>query len=296
MMPWKYSLVLSHKVSLLLYLERLIHVFIKRKIMMLCLLITTFSSITIANAASTPSAPVKSPLLLKINQFYVAYTAPHAPYVDNKNRLMVPLRSISDLLAADVNYDAKTKIAMITRKNYLKEEEKNFTIKMIVGSKEIEINNVKSEMDTVPTLVKESMFIPLSVVTKALHIETTWDHNKGLVSLNLDPAYLPSGVVSDEGHLGKSDTKVRPINSTIQTTVNKAGIPIINVNVTALNEGKSSLSKGNYLRFYVQDSNFGSFDVYNKDQIKPGNTFSVQTTNTILADSLRYILVDAFAD
>lgn len=296
MMPWKYSLVLSHKVSLLLYLERLIYVLIKRKLMMLCLLITTCSSIPVANAASTSSAPVKSPLLLKINQFYVAYTAPHAPYVDNKNRLMVPLRSISDLLAADVNYDAKTKNAMITRKNYLKEEEKNYTIKMTIGSKEIEINNVKSEMDTVPALIKESMFIPLSVVTKALHIKTTWDHNKGLVSLNLDPAYLPSGVVSDEGHLGKSDTKVRPINSTIQTTINKAGIPVINVNVTALNEGESSLSIGNYLRFYVQDSNFGSFDVYNKNQIKPGDTFSVQTTNTILADSLRYILVDAFAD
>lgn len=109
MMPWKYSLVLSHKVSLLLYLERLIYVLIKRKLIMLCLLITTCSSIPVANAASTSSAPVKSPLLLKINQFYVAYTAPHAPYVDNKNRLMVPLRSISDFLAADVNYDAKTK-------------------------------------------------------------------------------------------------------------------------------------------------------------------------------------------
>lgn len=62
---------------------------------------------------------------------------------------------------------------MITRKNYLKEEEKNYTIKMTIGSKEIEINNVKSEMDTVPALIKESMFIPLSVVTKALHIKTT---------------------------------------------------------------------------------------------------------------------------
>lgn len=40
-----------------------------------------------------PSSP-----FLKINNYYVLFTAPKAPYIDQNNRYMVPLRSINDLL------------------------------------------------------------------------------------------------------------------------------------------------------------------------------------------------------
>ncbi|MEB3101470.1 hypothetical protein [Ferviditalea candida] len=37
----------------------------------------------------------ETPVLLKVNDFYVLYTTPKAPYIDSNNRLMIPLRSIS---------------------------------------------------------------------------------------------------------------------------------------------------------------------------------------------------------
>jgi hypothetical protein len=269
----------------------------KRIMIMLCFTLLFFSTFPIPARAASKSTTVHSTILLKINQFYVVHTAPLAPYVDNNNRLMVPLRSMSDLLSAEVSYDAVNKVAMISRKNYLNAEEKYYTLKLTAGVNDIEINGVQSKMDTIPTLNKGSMFIPLSVITKALHIDTNFDQTKSLVNLKVDPAYLPSGVVSDELHFlsEKTNLNVRPISTSI-VTKNNSSVPLTNVQLTLLNDASSTLSDKGYLHFYVQDSNFGYFDIHNKATTKPGATFSVQTTNTILSDSLRYILVVAYTD
>ncbi|MFC3748984.1 copper amine oxidase N-terminal domain-containing protein [Paenibacillus sp. GCM10012306] len=270
----------------------------KRIMMFLTLALILSFSMSLADRASARIATVHSPVLLQINQYYVTYTAPQSPYLDQNNRLMVPLRSLSDLLAAEVTYDAVNKSAVISRKNYLNETEKNYSLKMNVGVKDIEINGVASRMDTIPVLIQGSMYIPLSVVAKAFHLDTKWDSSHKITRLYEDPGYLPSGVVSDEEHvLGQhSDSFVRPIQSVIQTIDKKGEVPLIKMQLTSQNTGESTVGDNHYLRFYVQDSNFSHFDIYNQAQTKPGATFTAETTNTILAKPLRYILVDACVD
>ncbi|ASA24886.1 copper amine oxidase N-terminal domain-containing protein [Paenibacillus donghaensis] len=270
----------------------------KRMLMILGLTLTLCLSVPVADMAAAKTATVNSPVLLQINQYYVTYTAPRSPYLDQNNRLMVPLRSLSDLLAAEVTYDAVNKSAVISRKNLFNQKENRYSLKMTIGVKDIELNGVASEMDTIPVLIQGSMYIPLSVVAKALHLDTQWDSNQRITRISEDPAYLPSGIVSDEEHvLGQhSDPSVRPIQSIIQTIANKDGVPLIKMQLTSQNTGKSTFGDNHYLRFYVQDSNFSHFDLYNQAQTKPGATFSVETTNTILAKSLRYILVEPCVD
>lgn len=60
------------------------------------------------SAGKVQAAAKEYPVLLKINDYYVVYTAPKAPYVDSQGRMMIPLRSISELLGAKVSYDAKS--------------------------------------------------------------------------------------------------------------------------------------------------------------------------------------------
>ncbi|MFF2019227.1 copper amine oxidase N-terminal domain-containing protein [Paenibacillus sp. NPDC058177] len=258
--------------------------------LILCLLIPLADMVS----ANTANAPV----LLQINQYYVTYTAPQSPYLDQNNRLMVPLRSLSDLLAAEVAYDAVNKSAVISRKNLLHEQGKSYSLKLTVRLKDIELNGVASQMDTIPVLIKGSVYIPLSVVAKAFHLDTKWDSSRKITHLYEDPGYLPSGVVSDEEHvLGQhSDLSVRPVQSVIQTIDQKDGGSLIQMRLTSQNTGESTLGDNHYLRFYVQDSNFSHFDIYNQAQIKPSAAFTIETTNTILAKSLRYILVDACVD
>jgi len=69
---------------------------------------------------------------------------------------MIPLRSISELLGAEVEYNSKTKIATI------KLDSK--TVAFQINSKIISVDGKKYTMDTVPVLYNNSMFIPLGIL------------------------------------------------------------------------------------------------------------------------------------
>lgn len=264
---------------------------------LLCLLVALVSVPALSVSAS--DATNDSTILLKLNQFYVVYTSPMAPYVDKENRLMVPLRSLSNLLSADVTYNANSKTAVISRKNDGDTSGKPSIIKMTIGSKKVEINGVSSEMDTLPVLYKGSMFVPLSMISTSFNIDTDWDQHKRIVTLSVDPAYLPSGVVSDELHFlsDKLNTDIRPLKASVTTQTNSSGINLTNVKLTAVNEGKSAVLNGQlYLHFYVQDSNFHFIDISTiSGEIGTSETFTVKTAPyTILSDALQYILVGAY--
>ncbi|MEX1029837.1 MAG: copper amine oxidase N-terminal domain-containing protein [Paenibacillaceae bacterium] len=147
----------------------------KKITLSLCLL----SSLILGSTQVTKTVDASvttTPVLLKVNDYYVLYTTPKAPYLDTQNRIMIPLRSISELLGAKVGYDAKTKIATI------KIEGKTVTYQ--IGSKAVTVNEENSELDTRPVIYKNSMFIPLSSLIKNLNIESKWDQTNKLYSLS----------------------------------------------------------------------------------------------------------------
>lgn len=121
------------------------------------------------------AAAKEYPVLLKINDYYVLYTAPKAPYVDSQGRMMIPLRSINELLGAKVSYDAKGKTATIGMDDV--------TVIFTIGSKSVSVNGVAGSMDTVPVMEQNSMFIPVSVLVNRLDIVSKWDQANQLYTL-----------------------------------------------------------------------------------------------------------------
>ncbi|WP_060863024.1 copper amine oxidase N-terminal domain-containing protein [Paenibacillus riograndensis] len=115
---------------------------------------------------------------MKINDYYVLYTSPKAPYVDKNNRLLIPLRSISELLGATVGYDVTTKVASI--------EMNNKVVKYQVNSKKVTVDEADSTLDTVPVLYKGSIFIPLSSFVLNFGIKNEWSQNDKLYTLTGD--------------------------------------------------------------------------------------------------------------
>ncbi|MGG1669549.1 hypothetical protein ACIFOE_02655 [Paenibacillus sp. NRS-1783] len=67
------------------------------KIMILSVMIFCFSQEAFTGKLLAQSLAPSTPFL-KINNYYVLFTTPKAPYIDKNNRFMVPLRSINDLL------------------------------------------------------------------------------------------------------------------------------------------------------------------------------------------------------
>lgn len=78
---------------------------------LLCtLLLVSFNEVGHASAAPPP---VKSKVYLKAGKFFVLYTKPAPPFVDENNRLLVPLRTFEDLFGGGISYSDSTKVARL---------------------------------------------------------------------------------------------------------------------------------------------------------------------------------------
>lgn len=140
----------------------------KKKLMLLC--ITLIVSMLLMNTAPCPAFAVTMnlPVFLKVNQYFVLYTYPRAPYIDSQNRIMIPLRIFcGDFFGADVDFDNKTKAVIVKFSGK--------TLKLTIGSKAVEIDGQPAELDTVPVFCNGNVFVPLRALTNAFGINTGWN-------------------------------------------------------------------------------------------------------------------------
>ena len=82
---------------------------------------------------------------------------------------MIPLRAISELLGANVGYDASTKKATVSW------DGKN--VEVTINSKNVSYNGTLTQIDTIPVLKKGQVFIPVRVVLDGLGIKGTWKNS-----------------------------------------------------------------------------------------------------------------------
>jgi hypothetical protein len=132
---------------------------------------TLFSSSTVVNAAQTyHSLNFSGTSLLNVNDYDVLYSAPLGPYTNKENRLMAPLRSVSELLGAKVEYNLKSQEAII---NWKKDK-----IVFYKGKDMYEFNGETVQMDTYPEVKQNSFIIPLGVLLRAMDIPFEYKNNK----------------------------------------------------------------------------------------------------------------------
>ncbi|WP_052702793.1 copper amine oxidase N-terminal domain-containing protein [Paenibacillus beijingensis] len=151
---------------------------IKKMTLSVCAAAALLGAAPLHSQSAYADAPAETPVLLKVNGYYVLYTSPQAPYIDHHNRFMIPLRSISELLGAKVTYNAADKTAVIAM------DGKQVAYRS--GSKTLTVNGKTSIMDTVPVYYRDSMFIPLGTLTAGLGIQSRWNQSDKLYTLTGD--------------------------------------------------------------------------------------------------------------
>lgn len=109
-----------------------------------------------AGAEGKIEAVHEGPVVLKMNDYYIIYTYPKGPYINEDHRLVMPLRSVSDLIGASVAYDGSAGTATVALDND--------TVQFTVGSRVVMKNGKPLEMDTVPIIDEGHMFIPLRIL------------------------------------------------------------------------------------------------------------------------------------
>ncbi len=128
-----------------------------------------------------PAIQASSPPILKINQYYILFTYPYPPFIDSQNRVLVPLRSLSDLLGAKVSYDNEKKQANIQLNGH--------TVIVTANSKDIVVDQTTKQMDTVPVLKLNALFVPLRVMIDDVGVHGTYQSATQTIELN-DPKYM----------------------------------------------------------------------------------------------------------
>ncbi|MGM0885006.1 MAG: copper amine oxidase N-terminal domain-containing protein [Bacillota bacterium] len=168
-----------------------------------------------SSASATTSTTIKSTPELMINGYYVIYTNPIAPYINKENRLMVPLRAISDILGAEIKVDGKAQTIVVSRTE--------ISVTLQVGKKQAFINEKSYLMDTVPTLQQGSYYIPLRALITAFDLKAAGSN--GVVAITDDTALTTGKYTNfmDNDRFGidrtKNNNALQPIS--FEATVTK---------------------------------------------------------------------------
>jgi len=156
-----------------------------------------FSMVSVSYAAPLPQK--STPIILKMNDYFLAYTYPKEPYIDKQNRLILPLRSVSELLGATVSYHKETKTAVI--------KEGENVVEIQAGNKTAKVNGQNVEMDTKAVVEKGYLLVPARILFVSFSFKVTHDNN--VITLN-DERLLKQGrlkyLLTDDDRVGISRT------------------------------------------------------------------------------------------
>lgn len=120
------------------------------------------------------------------------------------NRTMVPFRAVFESLGAkNISWDEPTQSIVGS--------DGNITIKLVIGSYDIDVNGKISTMDTPPMIVNSRTMIPLSAVSNALGAKVTWDAKKYVASV-MKPIQTASNNYNSE---------IFPISDDVAENINK---------------------------------------------------------------------------
>lgn len=89
------------------------------------------------------------------------------PFVDENDRTQVPIRAVSEMLNARVDWQQDIKTAVITKDN-------GDTVKITLDSDIMLVNEKPIQMDTAAMLKDERTFIPVRFVAEALGLTVKW--------------------------------------------------------------------------------------------------------------------------
>ncbi|WP_199925766.1 copper amine oxidase N-terminal domain-containing protein [Paenibacillus bouchesdurhonensis] len=113
------------------------------------------------------------------------YFPDEQPYLDQAQRVQVPVRFVSEALGAKVGWDAATKTVTI--------ELEDNRITLVLGNKEYLLNGESKQMDKAAARVGGRTFVPLRFVSEGLGTEVNWDSTVRTVRA-YTPGFDPSEV------------------------------------------------------------------------------------------------------
>lgn len=107
---------------------------------------------------------------------YGKFNLPTDPIIVN-NRTMVPLRAISEVFGAEIEWDPKEVVTIIYNDN---------EIILPIKSNKVIVNNDVFNIDS-PAIIKDSLtMVPLKFLSEYLEVDVTWHENERIVNITIE--------------------------------------------------------------------------------------------------------------
>lgn len=272
----------------------------KRIILALAAVILVFpllSGFAKFSASAYPSTPLKP--LLRLNDVYVLYTYPRAPYIDKHQRLMVPLRSMAEMLGADLSYIPSSKTAEVSMNGH--------RLKLVLGASTAYADGKAITLESSPSMEQGSLYIPIRFLIDGLHIPSKLDKN---VVVLQGESFFQKGRFQanyENDWTGRNRTidplALRPLDLTLNIQVNQetgisegyGTVRAQNATGAAIDKGRQDLHIWYYLEKVTWITDFEGPRV-NDREVRPAlNKDEIITKPLTLtfqnkADKLRYVL------
>ncbi|NMA50197.1 MAG: hypothetical protein GX947_10625 [Tissierellia bacterium] len=100
------------------------------------------------------------------------------PYINEKNRTMIPLRKPLEAIGAKVTYDEINRM--------VRAEKDDITVEIPIGKNSILVNGRELEIDTVAIIEGDRSYIPLRAVIEAFGYKVEWHNNSSTVIARLE--------------------------------------------------------------------------------------------------------------
>lgn len=147
------------------------------------------------------SVPGQTEVKLKVNGVEV-YFQDAKPFIDDNNRVMVPVRFVAEWMRANVEWIEESRTVSIALNNS--------KIKFIIDSDEMTVNGQAKKMDTTAIVKHGRTYIPVRYCAEALESEISWDEkgNTANIKTNFDFATKKinsSGIFGEPSVFSKND-------------------------------------------------------------------------------------------
>lgn len=178
--------------------------------------------LSVSAAKNTAPIPTtKSVPRLMINDYYVVYTHPVAPYVDKKSRLMVPLEAMAEMLGMEYSFDKKEKSMTVSRDNK--------TLTFYAGKKQYKVGTEMLSWDAEPALQKGTYYVPLRLLINMFQLDVS--NKNGLIAIQDEKAFTTGGYtyMLDDDRFGiqrsTNNNAIQPISFQFSGTRDIKGDP-----------------------------------------------------------------------
>lgn len=128
--------------------------------------ISAAMTLSLCLITNVSAAQVKKDIKIEINGENIVSDV--SPFIE-KDRTLVPIRVISENLGYEVGWDNKTR--KVTVKN------KDKTIELVVGKKDVKIDDKVSTIDVPPMIKSERTFVPLRFISESFDNDVDWNND-----------------------------------------------------------------------------------------------------------------------